>query len=59
MKRIIASVLSSFMVLSTFTNLAYANDRQREVTETKTFPQVQSYTTEKSGYWYLGNNSRF
>lgn len=59
MKRIIASVLSSFMVLSTFTNLTYANDRQREVTETKTFPQVQSYTTEKSGYWYLGNNSRF
>lgn len=59
MKRIIASVLSSLMVLSTFTNVTYASDRQREVTETKTFPQVQSYTTEKSGYWYLGNKSRF
>ena len=59
MKRIVASVLSAAMILSTFGNVTYAKDLKQEVIETKTYPQVQSYTAEKSGYWSLKNTSRF
>lgn len=59
MKRIVAGFLSSLIALSTFTNVSYAKEKDYEVKETKTFPQVQSYTTDKRGYWYLGHNSRF
>lgn len=59
MKRVVASILSAAMILSTFGNVTYAKGLKSEVTETKTYPQVQSYTTEKSGYWSLKNTSRF
>ncbi len=49
MKRVVASILSAAMILSTFGNVTYAKGLKSEVTETKTYPQVQSYTTEKSG----------
>ncbi|MGG7058139.1 glycoside hydrolase family 20 zincin-like fold domain-containing protein [Clostridium tertium] len=47
------------MIVSTFSNVTFAEEREGDVTETKTFPQVQSYTTDKSGYWSISNNSRF
>lgn len=59
MKRFITSVLATLMILSTFSNITFAEEIERDVIESKTFPQVQKYTTEKSGYWYLGNKSRF
>jgi LPXTG-motif cell wall-anchored protein len=59
MKRFIAKVLCAFMIVSTFSNVTFAEEREGDVTETKTFPQVQSYTTDKSGYWNISNNSRF
>lgn len=59
MKKFISSVLSVFMILSTFSNVTYAEQRQVDVTETKTFPQVQEYTTDKGGYLTLGDSSRF
>lgn len=59
MKKFISSVLSALMILSTFSNVTYAEQREVDITETKTFPQVQEYTTDKSGYWSLGDSSRF
>ncbi|MGG7141927.1 family 20 glycosylhydrolase [Clostridium nigeriense] len=59
MKRFIAKVLCAFMIVSTFSNVTFAEERDGGVTETKTFPQVQSYTSDKSGYWRISNNSRF
>ncbi len=59
MKKFISSVLSALMILSTFSNVTYAEQRDVDVTETKTFPQVQEYTTDKSGYLSLGDSSRF
>ncbi|GAB6168041.1 hypothetical protein JCM1393_05010 [Clostridium carnis] len=59
MKKFITSILSTLMILSTFSSITYAEQGERDVMETKTFPQVQKYTTEKNGYWNLSNSSRF
>lgn len=59
MKRFIATILCTFMFVSTFSNVTFAEEVISDVTETKTFPQVQKYTTDKDGYFSIGSTSRF
>lgn len=59
MKKFISAILCTFMFVSTFPNVTFAEEVVSDVTETKTFPQVQKYTTDKNGYFNIGSTSRF
>lgn len=58
MKRFVASILSVAMALSAFPSMIYANQTTNAVTQTTTFPQVQSYNVT-DGSFTIGTKSRF